>query len=102
MPQALLRRELLFQRFLPRHRRHHPVDAQYLVVPRNHLARGPRLALIEQEEVLDNVQQPIVRQHAVQHHLGVQAALVRLVEPLPLGEMLPLAGDRAVAGAVAV
>ena len=28
--------------------------------------------------------------------------LSRLVEPLPLGEMLPLAGDRAVAGAVAV
>ena len=72
------------------------------MVPRNYLARSTRLAFVEQDEVLDNVQQPIVRQHAVQQHLGFQAALVRLVEPLPLGEMPPLAGNRAVAGAVAV
>ena len=102
MRQAPLRRQLLLQLFLPRHGRQRPVDAQHLVVPRNDLPRGARLARVEQDEVLDQVQQPIVRQHAVQQHLGFQAALVRLVEPLPLGEMPPLAGDRAVAGAVAV
>ena len=101
-PQAPLRRELQLQLLLSRHGRHRPVDAQHLVVPRDDFPRGARLALIEQDEVLDDVEQPIVRQHAVQHHLGVQAALVRLVEPLPLGEVLPIAGDRAVAGAVAV
>ena len=70
------------------------------MVARHHLARRARLALIEQDEVLDDVEQPVVRQHAVEQDLGVHAALVRLVEPLPLGEVLPLAGDRAVAGAV--
>ena len=102
MPQAPLRRELQLQFFLARHGRHRPIDAQYLVVSGNDLPRGARLALVEQDEVLDNVEQPIVRQHAVQQHLGFQAALVRLVEPLPLGKVLPLAGDRTVAGAVAV
>ena len=102
MPQAPLRRELQFQFFLVRHRRHRPIDAQYLVVSRNDFPCGTRLALVEQDEVFDNVQQPIVRQHPVQQYLGFQAALVRLVEPLPLGEVLPLAGDRTVAGAVAV
>ena len=43
-----------------------------------------------------------MRQHAVQQHHGFKAALVRLVKPLPFGEMPPLTGDRAVAGAVAV
>ena len=102
MAQAPPRREFELQLLLSRHRRHCPVDAEHLVVSRNDLPRGARLALVEQDEVLDDVEQPIVRQHAVQHHLGFQAALVRLVEPLPLGEVLPLAGDRAVAGAVAV
>ena len=72
------------------------------MVSRDDFARGARLALVEQDEVLDDVQQPLVRQHAVQQHLGFQAALVPLVEPFPLGEVLPLAGDGAVAGAVAV
>ena len=102
VPEALLRRELQLQRLLLRHRCHRLVDPQHLVVPRDHLPRRARLTLIEQDEVLDDVEQPVVRQHAVQQPLGVQAALVGLVEPLPLGEVLPLAGDGAVAGAVAV
>ena len=84
MLETLLRWEFQFQRFLPRHRHHCPVDAQYLVVPRNYLPCRACFALVEQDEVLDNVQQPIVCQHAVQQNLGFQAALVRLVEPLPL------------------
>ena len=100
--EAPLRRKLQLQLLLPHHRRHRPVDSQHLVVARDHLPRRAGLALIEQDEVLDDVQQPVVRQHAVQQHLGINAALVGLVEPLPLGEMLPFAGDRAVAGAVAV
>ena len=72
------------------------------MVTGNDLPRGARLAVVEQDEVLDNVQQPIMRQYAVQQHLGFQAALVRLVEPLPLGKMPPLAGDGAVAGMVAI
>ena len=72
-----------------------------MILP-NHFAGGTRLAVVEQDEVLYDVQQPVMRQHAVQQHLGVYIALVRLVEPLPFGEVVPLAGDRAVAGAVAV
>ena len=41
-------------------------------------------------------------QHAVQQDLSVHATLVRLVDALPLGEMIPLTGDRAIAGAVTV
>ena len=88
------------QRLLPRDRGHGAVHAQHLMVARHHLARGAGLALVEQDEVLDDVEQPVMRQHAVEQHLGLHAALVRLVEPLPLGEMLPFAGDRAIAGAV--
>jgi hypothetical protein len=40
--------------------------------------------------------------HAVQQHLVLDAASFLFIIALPLGEMLPLAGDRAVAGAVAV
>ena len=100
--RRFLRRELQFQLFLPRHRRHGPVDAQDLVVAGDHLARCARLALVEHDEVFDDVQEPVMRQHAVQQHLGFETALVRLVEPLPLAEVPPLAGDRAVAGMVTV
>ena len=102
MLEPLLWRELQLQLLLPRHRRHRLVDPHHLVVACDHLPRRARLALIEQDEILDDVQQPIVRQHAVQQPLGIQAALVCLVEPLPFSEMLPLAGDRAEAGVVAV
>lgn len=40
--------------------------------------------------------------HAVQQALGLNAALVGLVQPLPLVEVLPRAGDRAISGPVAV
>ena len=31
------------------------VDAEHLMVPSDHFARGTRLAVVEQDEVLDNV-----------------------------------------------
>ena len=72
------------------------------MVSRNDLPGTAWLAVVEQDEVLDNIQQPIMREHAVQQHLGIEIALVRLVEPLPLREVVPVAGDRAVAGMVAI
>ena len=102
MRQAPLRRELSLQLLLARHGSHRPVDPQNLMVSRDDLAGGARLAIVEQDEVLHDVQQPVVGEHAVQQYLGVQAPPVCLVEPLPLREVLPFAGDRPVAGAVPV
>ena len=66
------------------------------------LARAPGPAVVEQDEVLDEVEQPLLGQHAVEQRLGIHAPLVLLGVALPLDEVLPLAGDRAVAGLVAV
>ena len=49
------------------------------MVARHDLARAAGLAVVEQDEVLDEVEQPVLRQHAVEQHLGIDAALVRLV-----------------------
>ena len=61
------------------HRPHGAVDAEHLMVARHHLARGAGLALVEQDEVLDDVEQPVMREHPVEQNLGVDAALVGLV-----------------------
>ncbi len=100
--QALLWWNLPLQFLLPYHRRHGAVDAEHLVVSRHDLpcAAGP--AVVEQEEVLDQIQQPLLREHPVEQRFGIEARLVRLGIALPLDEVLPLAGDRAVAGMVAV
>ena len=100
--QPFLRRKLSLQLLLPPDRRHRVVHAQHLMIAGHHLARRAGLAGVEQDEVLHDVQQPVMGQHAVEQHLGLHTALVPFVLALPLGEMLPLAGDRAVAGAVAV
>ena len=72
------------------------------MVTRHHLAHRSGLAGIEQNEVFDNVQQPVFRQHAVEQHLGGHAALVLFVQPFPFAEVLPLAGDGAITGVVAI
>jgi hypothetical protein len=41
-----------------------------LVVPRNNLPGKPRFALIEEDEVLEDVQKSVVRQHTVQQDLS--------------------------------
>ena len=60
MLQPLVRRELALQLFLPPHRCHRLVHPQHLMVARHHLARRPGLAGVEQDEVLDDVQQPLL------------------------------------------
>ncbi len=102
MLKPLLGRELALQFFLMGHGGDGTVDAEHLMVPRHHLAGLARLAFIEQDEVLDHVEQPVMRQHAIKQGLGVQLALVGLLLSLPFGEVIPLAGDRAVTGAVAI
>ncbi len=66
------------------------------------LARAPGPAVVEEDEVLDEVEQPLLGQHAIQQRLGIHAPLVLLRVALPLDEVLPFAGDRAVAGLVAI
>ena len=78
------------------------VDAEDLVVAGDDFAGAAGLAVVEQDEILDQVEQAVFGEHAIEQHLGFHAALVLLVVPLPFGEVLPLAGDGAVAGAVAV
>lgn len=72
------------------------------MIARHDLARAAGAAVVEEHEVLDQVEEPFLRQHAVEQHLGVDAALLVLVVALPLDEVLPPARDRAVAGVVAV
>jgi hypothetical protein len=62
----------------------------------------PGPAVVVQDEVLDQIEQPLLGEHAVEQRLGVQARLLVLRIALPLDEVLPLAGDRAVASLVAV
>ena len=66
------------------------------------LARAPGPAVVEENEVLDEVEQPLLGQHSVQQRLGVDTSLVLLRVALPLNEMVPLARDRAVASLVAI
>ena len=67
-----------------------------------YLASRSRLTVIKEDEILNEIEGPIVRKHAIEQYLRFHAPFVALVTPLPLGEMFPLAGNRAVAGAVAV
>ena len=91
--QALSGREFSLQLPLMQHEGHRVIDAEHPVIASHDFARRARLAVVKQNEVLRQVQQTPVLQHAVQQHLRFQAAFVLLIEPLPFGEMLPLAGD---------
>ena len=72
------------------------------MIARHNFARCAGLAVVKQNEVLDQIQQTPVVQHALQEHLRLQAAFIAFVEPLELGEVFPLAGDGAVARVVPV
>ena len=93
---------LPFQFFLPLYRRHGVVHAQHLMITGHNLACPARLAVVEKDEIFDEVEETLVGQHAVEQYFGVNVASVCLVTALPLAKMLPLAGDGAVARAVAV
>src|SRR5262245_25140728 len=72
------------------------------MVTGHNLARPTQFAVVEENEIFDEVEETVMSQHTVEQHLGVNIASVCLVAPLPLAKMLPLAGDGAVACAVAV
>ena len=99
---ATLGRELALQLLLMLDRDDGVVHAEHLMVAGDNLPRAAGAAVIEQDEVLYQVEQALFREHPVEQHLGLHAALFLFIVPLPLGEMLPLARDGAVAGAVAV
>jgi hypothetical protein len=100
--QAFVWRELSLQFLLPQDRSDGIVHPEHLVVPRQHLARAARPAVVEDDEVLHEVEQPLLREHAVEQPLGIEACLVGLRIALPFDEVLPPAGDRTVARLVAV
>ena len=97
-----LRWELLFQTLLPPHGGHRVVDAQHLMVPRDNFACLAGLAGVEEDEVLHEVQQSVVREHPVQQRLRFHAPWSRLVVAFPFSEMLPVARDGTIAGSVPV
>ena len=92
----------MLQLLLPQHGGDCVVHSQHLVVARHDLARAARAAVVEQNKVLGQVEQALLRQYPVQECLCIQPALFLLVVAFPLDKVLPLAGDRAVASAVAV
>ena len=100
--QAFFGRELALQLLLTQDRLHRVVDAEHLMIARDDFAGSAGLAVIEEDEILDQIEQTPVVQHAIEQHLGIEAALIALIETLPFGEVLPLAGDGAVARMVAV
>src|SRR5262245_10043943 len=94
--------KLPFQLFLTLYRRHRVVYTQHLMVTGHNLARPTRLAVIEENKFFDEIEETIVSQPTGEKHHGFNIASVCLITPLPLAKMLPLAGDGAVACAVAV
>ena len=76
--EPLLRRKLSLQFLLPPDGSHRVVHAKHLVIARQDLARCSRLAGVEQDEVLHEVEQPVMGEHAIEQHLCFDTALVAL------------------------
>lgn len=102
MRQPFLQWKFLLQLLLPRHRPHRQINPQHLMIPRHDLPHRPRLAGVKQHEILHQVQQPLLRQHAVQQHLRIQPRLALLIAPLPLVKMIPRRCDRPILRLVAI
>src|SRR5438045_2191700 len=68
----------------------------------NDLASSTGAALIEQNKVLYKIQQVLFGEHSVKERLRVHAPLVFLGVALPLDEVFPLAGNRAIPRLVAI
>ena len=83
----------------------HAIHAQILVIARHDLVRAA-LRSVEQDEVLDDVEQPLPVQHAVKQDFEQRLILRRLrvilVQSLPAVEMLLGRSDRPVLRIVAV
>lgn len=93
MLKALLRWEHALQLLLPLDRTYREVYAKNLMVACNYLPGCARLTFVEQDEILDDVEQTVVRQHAVEQHFGIHLAPFGLAESLPLVKVFPFAGD---------
>src|SRR5260370_30592817 len=83
-------------------RGHRAIDAEDLMIARHDLAGCTRFAVIEEDEILDQIEQTPMVQHAIQQYLSIEATFIALVETLPFGEVLPLARNRAIARMVPV
>jgi hypothetical protein len=88
--------------FLTKHGFDGVVDSKHVVIAGYDLASTSRAAVVEHDEVLDQVQKPVLRQHPFKQRLGVHTALVPFRIAFPLDKVLPLAGDRAIPRFVAV
>src|ERR1051326_8937526 len=91
--RPLSRGELALEIFLPRDRRDGVIDPEHLMIARDDLPRATRTAVVEENEVLDEIEQSGRLQHAVEECLRVEASLLSLVDPFPLDEMIPFASD---------
>ena len=69
---------MLLQFFLPLDRRDGIIHPQHLMVPRDDLPRSAGPAVVKEDEVLDQIQEPFLGQHAIQQGLCVHAPLVLL------------------------
>jgi hypothetical protein len=61
------------------------------MVARDDLTHPARAAVVEEDEVLGDVEQRLLAQHAVEERLRVEAPLVFFPLPFPFHEVLPLA-----------
>ena len=100
--EAVIEGEFAFELFLALDGGDGLVDAQELVVAGDDFAGGPGAAGIEEDEVFEDIEEAGLGEHAVKEDFGFDAAEVSFVEAFPFGEVVPFAGDGAVAGAVAV
>src|SRR5687768_13259184 len=98
----MVRRELQLQFFLVFDRTKCVVDTEHLMVARDYLPRAARPTVVKQNRVLYQIEQSVFIEHAIKQNLSLYAALFHLVVALPLTEVFPLAGNRAVTGTVAV
>ena len=72
------------------------------MIARDDLPGATRSAVIEENEVLDEIKESLLSEHSVQQTLGVNPGRTLLCVSLPFDEVLPLTRNRAIAGAVAV
>jgi hypothetical protein len=100
--EAAVGRNFRFEPLLIFHGGDGVVDAEDLVIAGDDFAGAAGFGVVEQDEILDQVKEAVLGKHAVEEDLGFHAAFFLLFVALPFGEVLPLAGDGAVAGAVAV
>ena len=94
--------EIKLQLFLLLHRGDRVVHAHDLVVTGNDLPHAADATVIKEHEVFDDVEQAMLGEHAIQQRHSIKSGCVILTVALPLGEVIPLAGDGAVSSFVTI